>query len=568
MTKADRYMYDMINRIQREGYCDINPRPKYADGAPAHTLSVNHTFRSYDLAKGEFPICTLRPQAWKTGIKEILAIYQNQSNEISEFERLGCGWWKDWALEDGTIGKAYPYNLESHRPNEMKKTVKKVARRIIDPSYGLPAPVKIFPEQQCEDNTIYLNRYKVIGIDKEKSANSRQKYYKVQFISNNFVSSMRKDIIGKSNGINPYDRTVYNIGYLGEYKTVNNFTVDELEILKDKWENMMRRSYSKAYKNTHDTYDDVFVHSDWHSFEQFLRDVREIPQYFLAREDGFKGWDLDKDYYGSNAYSKYTCVFLKHQENSLYADTSGCYEILNNETNKKFYEINISEFANTIGGRQSNVRRGIATSGRFKHFTFEFLPNTDDYVYRYELSRNQVIELIKDIQNNPYGRRHIMSFWHWANIDKKSLVECAYETIWNVRGKYLDMMLVQRSGDMLTASGPGGINEIQYAALLMMIARHTGYKPGVFSHVVANEQIYDRHMDAAREMVARYSARDLKEKHAWDNGYQGDDNYQLFQRPRMELNFEKTNFYDMTIEDFELFDYYPTKPQLKLELGI
>ena len=122
MTKADRYMREMILRIQKEGYRDINPRPKYADGTPAHTISVNHTFRSYDLSKGEFPICSLRPMAWKTGIREIMAIYQNQSNKISEFERLGCGWWKDWALEDGTIGKSYPYNLESHRPNEMKRT--------------------------------------------------------------------------------------------------------------------------------------------------------------------------------------------------------------------------------------------------------------------------------------------------------------------------------------------------------------------------------------------------------------------------------------------------------------
>ena len=165
ITKADKYMVEMIHRIQEQGYKDINPRPKYADGTPAHTISVNHTFRTYDLSKGEFPICTFRPIAWKTGIKEIMAIYQNQSNEISEFERLGCGWWKDWALEDGTIGKAYPYNLESHRPNEMKKTVKKIARRIIDPFCGLPIPVKVFPEQQCENDTIYLNRYKVIGID-------------------------------------------------------------------------------------------------------------------------------------------------------------------------------------------------------------------------------------------------------------------------------------------------------------------------------------------------------------------------------------------------------------------
>jgi thymidylate synthase len=67
---------------------------------------------------------------------------------------------------------------------------------------------------------------------------------------------------------------------------------------------------------------------------------------------------------------------------------------------------------------------------------------------------------------------------------------------------------------MLTASGPGGVNEIQYAAFLMMIARHTGYKPGIFSHVVANEQIYDRHMDAAEEMKTRYTQRCLAEEAA------------------------------------------------------
>lgn len=558
MNKADLYMKDMIDKILSEGFWDTNPRPKYADGAPAHTISVNHTFRQYDLSKGEFPLCTLRPIAWKTGIKEIMAIYQNQSNKISEFERLGCGWWKDWSLEDGTIGKAYPYNLESHRPNEMKKLVKKITRRIVDPACGLPTSVKVFPKQKCENDTIYLDRYKVIGIDEEKSANHRQKYYKIQFISNNFVSSIRKDTIGKSKGINPYDRTVYGIGYLGEYKTVNNFTEDELKILKDKWENMMRRSYSQAYKNSHDTYDNVFVHSDWHSFEHFLRDVREIPQYFLAREDNFKGWDLDKDYYGSNAYSKNTCVFLKHQENSLYADTSGCYEILDIETNRKFYEINISEFAKIIGSKQSNVQRSISRSGKFKNFIFEFLPNTDDYIYRYELSRNQVTELIKDIQNNPYGRRHIMSFWHWANIDKKSLVECAYETIWNVRGDYLDMVLVQRSGDMLTASGPGGINEIQYTALLMMIARHTGYKPGIFSHMVANEQIYNRHIEQANIMKERIAQKEKEEYFDMSSA----------QYPKLILNPEKTNFYDFTIDDFSIEDYNPIKPQLRLELGI
>ena len=66
------------------------------------------------------------------------------------------------------------------------------------------------------------------------------------------------------------------------------------------------------------------------------------------------------------------------------------------------------------------------------------------------------------------------------------------------------MTLIQRSGDMLTASGAGGMNEIQYAALLMMIARHTGYKAGVFCHFVQNEQIYDRHEEQAIEIFNRF----------------------------------------------------------------
>jgi thymidylate synthase len=168
-------------------------------------------------------------------------------------------------------------------------------------------------------------------------------------------------------------------------------------------------------------------------------------------------------------------------------------------------------------------------------------------VDRYDLINN----LIKDIENDPYGRRKIVSLWQEADLhETPGLAPCAFLTIWNVRGDYLDMMLVQRSGDMLTASGPGGINEIQYAALLMMIARHTGYAPGVFTHVVANEQIYDRHIDAANELLDRF---DMDEEH---------------RKITMVLNPDKTNFYDMTIDDFMLVGYESKKPQLKLELGI
>lgn len=106
---------------------------------------------------------------------------------------------------------------------------------------------------------------------------------------------------------------------------------------------------------------------------------------------------------------------------------------------------------------------------------------------------------------------------------------------------------------MLTASGAGGINEIQYAALQMMIARHCGYKAGKFTHFVANEQIYDRHVEQAKEMVKRYmnNKDDIDTKHT-----------------KLILNPDKTNFYDFTIDDFTMEDYNPIRPQLSLELGI
>lgn len=281
MNKADQYMKRDIERILNNGYLDVNPRPKYADGTPAHTYSVNHVCRTYDLSNGEFPICSLRRIAWKTGIKEIFTIYQKPTNNISEMENMGVTWWKDWDIGDGTIGQRYG------------------------------ATVK------------------------------------------------RYDLINK---------------------------------------------------------------------------------------------------------------------------------------------------------------------------------------------------LIDDIEKDPYGRRKIVSLWQENDLrETAGLAPCAFLTIWNVRGEYLDMVLIQRSGDMLTASGAGGINEIQYAALLMMIARHCGYKPGVFTHFVANEQIYDRHINQAKEMLKRTEiAEKLNE----------------MKNPKLLLNPEKINFFEMTIDDFSIEDYNPMIPQLKLELGI
>lgn len=277
---ADEYLKSDIKNILNKGQKDENPRPKYEDGTPAYTYFVTHNVRTYDLSKGEFPVTTLRPIAWKSAIKEILWIYQDASNSLDTLKnKYSISWWNSW-------------------------------------------------------------------------------------------------------------------------------------------------------------------------------ESKNIP--------------------------------------------------------------------GTIGNRYGHT------------------------VARYDLMNKRVLE---DIKKDPYGRYHIMNLWQEDELQSSDgLKPCAYETIWTVRGNYLDMFLNQRSGDMLVASGAGNVNEVQYAALLMMVARDTGYEPGKFTHMVVNEQIYDRHIENAKELLNRQS--------------------DISKVPVMKLNKDKTSFYDFTIDDFELIDYEPVKPNLKFELGV
>lgn len=107
MIKADYYYMQNLSKILREGSWDENPRPCWKDGTPAYTKFITGVFEEYDLENGEFPITTLRNTAIKTGIKEILWIYQKQSNSLKEAREMGINWWDEWDIGDGTIGQRY-----------------------------------------------------------------------------------------------------------------------------------------------------------------------------------------------------------------------------------------------------------------------------------------------------------------------------------------------------------------------------------------------------------------------------------------------------------------------------
>ena len=117
MSIADKIYIETVKDILQNGVRDddLDVRPRWDDGTPAHTIKKFGVVNRYDLKK-EFPVMTLRRTYYKSCIDELLWIWQKKSNKISE---LGSHVWDEWAMEDGTIGKAYGYQLGvKHRYKE------------------------------------------------------------------------------------------------------------------------------------------------------------------------------------------------------------------------------------------------------------------------------------------------------------------------------------------------------------------------------------------------------------------------------------------------------------------
>ena len=114
MIKADFYYKQNLRRILEEGNMDINPRPKYSDGTPANSIFITQVFEEYDINKNEFPITTLRNTAIKTGINEILWIYQDQDSSLISARKRGINWWDEWNIGDGTIGQRYGATIKRY----------------------------------------------------------------------------------------------------------------------------------------------------------------------------------------------------------------------------------------------------------------------------------------------------------------------------------------------------------------------------------------------------------------------------------------------------------------------
>ena len=109
MSRADEIFAQNMTDIMENGFwdTDLPVRPRWEDGAPAHTVKKFGIVNRYNLQE-EFPILTMRRTAFKSCIDELLWIWQKKSNNIHD---LNSHIWDSWADENGSIGKAYGYQL-------------------------------------------------------------------------------------------------------------------------------------------------------------------------------------------------------------------------------------------------------------------------------------------------------------------------------------------------------------------------------------------------------------------------------------------------------------------------
>jgi len=150
---------------------------------------------------------------------------------------------------------------------------------------------------------------------------------------------------------------------------------------------------------------------------------------------------------------------------------------------------------------------------------------------------DQVDRVLYLLKNNPASRRIVTNIFNHEELGEMGLQPCAYATNFSVKNGRLNMVLIQRSGDFLTAAGPGSFNVVQYAFLMHMFAHVTDLQVGELVHMVTDLHVYDRHFDVIDRML------------------ENTDTTTDTPLPKLEINKKVEDFYDFKVEDFSLEGY-------------
>lgn len=155
---------------------------------------------------------------------------------------------------------------------------------------------------------------------------------------------------------------------------------------------------------------------------------------------------------------------------------------------------------------------------------------------------DQIESLLDALRNNPESRRHIVSAWNVADVDRMALPPCHCLFQFFVADGKLSCQLYQRSADIFLGVP---FNIASYALLTMMVAQVVGLEPGDFVHTLGDAHLYSNHLEQAREQLSRTPGP----------------------LPAMVLNPDVTDLFAFRYEDFRL-EGYVAAPSIKAPIAV
>lgn len=155
---------------------------------------------------------------------------------------------------------------------------------------------------------------------------------------------------------------------------------------------------------------------------------------------------------------------------------------------------------------------------------------------------DQISNLVEQLKNNPNSRRHIVSAWNVADVEKMALPPCHCLFQFYVANGKLSCQLYQRSADTFLGVP---FNIASYALFTKMLAQVCGLEAGEFIHTFGDTHLYSNHFDQAKLQLSR----------------------EIRPLPKMKINPDVDNIFNFKYEDFELVDYHP-HPHIKAKVAV
>ena len=191
MSYADKVFINMCRDIIENGTSTEGEkvRPKWEDGTAAYTIKKFGVVNRYDLSK-EFPALTLRRTAIKSCVDELLWIWQKKSNNVHE---LKSHIWDSWADENGSIGKAYGYQMQvKHQYKEgMMDQVDRVLYDLKENPYSRRIMTNIYVHEDLHEMNLYPCAYSTFNVTKEEGSE--------QLTLNGILNQRSQDVLTANN---------------------------------------------------------------------------------------------------------------------------------------------------------------------------------------------------------------------------------------------------------------------------------------------------------------------------------------------------------------------------------